>query len=398
MTLALVGIFACVGEKVEGDSAVPGETAETGSVDSVPTCADADGDGHADAACGGDDCDDTQDTVHPGAEEAWVTTSLGFGSGAAGLDLARLADGTLHLVWWRASDGSVHYATDSSGAWVDEEVATGAGCCDVRIAAVDTELVLAWSADGVAVARGSAGAWSPETLWSEGAPISQYLDLTVVAGTDPVLTFTRDDHIWVARAGTDGWEEDDLGTGSFAVAVAARADGTLEVLHTRVVGPDQWRRMAQSDATGSWVSEELGTLNSYTGLRATAVGDRVVAAWNVPLEISSGLALASSEAGVWTQTFPLGSDGPDVSPDLDVAIGADGGARVVFADQRTGDLILVDDGGGWTPRTLASAVTVGPALELDGSDAPIVAYGDRTGLVITSPGSDGVDQDCDGAD
>ena len=32
-------------------------------------CADRDADGHADAACGGDDCDDDDATVHPGAEE-----------------------------------------------------------------------------------------------------------------------------------------------------------------------------------------------------------------------------------------------------------------------------------------------------------------------------------------
>jgi hypothetical protein len=34
-----------------------------------PVCGDVDGDGHADAACGGDDCDDTDPNVHPGADE-----------------------------------------------------------------------------------------------------------------------------------------------------------------------------------------------------------------------------------------------------------------------------------------------------------------------------------------
>jgi hypothetical protein len=32
-------------------------------------CLDADGDGHQDAACGGDDCDDSNSSVYPGAEE-----------------------------------------------------------------------------------------------------------------------------------------------------------------------------------------------------------------------------------------------------------------------------------------------------------------------------------------
>jgi len=35
-----------------------------------PGCLDADGDDHQDAACGGDDCDDSDPTIHPGALEA----------------------------------------------------------------------------------------------------------------------------------------------------------------------------------------------------------------------------------------------------------------------------------------------------------------------------------------
>ncbi len=33
-------------------------------------CPDADGDGYAAARCGGDDCDDSDASTHPGAEEA----------------------------------------------------------------------------------------------------------------------------------------------------------------------------------------------------------------------------------------------------------------------------------------------------------------------------------------
>jgi hypothetical protein len=32
---------------------------------------DADGDGHASSAWGGDDCDDTNASVHPGAADTW---------------------------------------------------------------------------------------------------------------------------------------------------------------------------------------------------------------------------------------------------------------------------------------------------------------------------------------
>ena len=39
------------------------------AVDSATPCGDADGDGFDDEACGGDDCDDTDAAVHPGADE-----------------------------------------------------------------------------------------------------------------------------------------------------------------------------------------------------------------------------------------------------------------------------------------------------------------------------------------
>jgi hypothetical protein len=50
-----------------GNTCAVGETCVGGQCSS--TCADADSDGHADLACGGDDCDDTNASIHPGAED-----------------------------------------------------------------------------------------------------------------------------------------------------------------------------------------------------------------------------------------------------------------------------------------------------------------------------------------
>jgi hypothetical protein len=50
-----------------GNTCVAGETCVGGQCSS--TCADADQDGHADLACGGDDCDDTNASINPGAED-----------------------------------------------------------------------------------------------------------------------------------------------------------------------------------------------------------------------------------------------------------------------------------------------------------------------------------------
>ena len=53
-------------EGVPGDDWGPGESAQAAV--EISAC-DADGDGHDAEVCGGDDCDDDADSVHPGAEE-----------------------------------------------------------------------------------------------------------------------------------------------------------------------------------------------------------------------------------------------------------------------------------------------------------------------------------------
>ena len=58
------------GDTAGGDTGVTGDTDTGGDTDSGGgSTADADGDGYDDDALGGDDCDDTDPTIHPGAPE-----------------------------------------------------------------------------------------------------------------------------------------------------------------------------------------------------------------------------------------------------------------------------------------------------------------------------------------
>ncbi len=53
----------------KGRGMVSGKNALVVGLTGEGFCADADGDGHQDEACGGDDCDDSNQYIHPGAEE-----------------------------------------------------------------------------------------------------------------------------------------------------------------------------------------------------------------------------------------------------------------------------------------------------------------------------------------
>jgi alpha-tubulin suppressor-like RCC1 family protein len=58
------------GDAAGSDGSHSGDASDGSSADvAVPGCPDRDGDGHADAACGGDDCDDGDGTRYPGAAE-----------------------------------------------------------------------------------------------------------------------------------------------------------------------------------------------------------------------------------------------------------------------------------------------------------------------------------------
>ena len=58
----------------DDDSSLPDDDDDSGDDDDSAACADTDGDGFEDEACGGLDCDDADDAVHPAAQEVCANT------------------------------------------------------------------------------------------------------------------------------------------------------------------------------------------------------------------------------------------------------------------------------------------------------------------------------------
>jgi len=103
----------------EGDYGTPGAP-------NPPCCADADGDGHDDVTCGGDDCDDSDPAVHPGATEQCG----GGDEDCDGLIDEPDADGCAS--WWLDGDGDGYGLDGDSWCLCSPAApydAAGAGAC-----------------------------------------------------------------------------------------------------------------------------------------------------------------------------------------------------------------------------------------------------------------------------
>jgi hypothetical protein len=135
-----------------GEDTAPAETGhegETGASDHTGDTApppDADGDGYGDASCGGDDCDDADPSVHPGAED-WCDgvdrdcDGTPYSAGACGKaqDLSVIADGT-----W---DGDTGFEFQNEGRFVGD--LDGDGSDDVVLHGASPTTDPEWRSDSV---------------------------------------------------------------------------------------------------------------------------------------------------------------------------------------------------------------------------------------------------------
>jgi hypothetical protein len=70
LAIVIGGLCAgCGTTDIRGEPDASSDPVVEADAGSEPSCWDRDGDGHMEAACGGDDCDDTRDDVYPGAPE-----------------------------------------------------------------------------------------------------------------------------------------------------------------------------------------------------------------------------------------------------------------------------------------------------------------------------------------
>jgi hypothetical protein len=371
-----------------------------GGEDAPVACPDLDLDGHASSACGGDDCDDTDDAVHPGASEGpgeWTVETIDStglpvvslaidDAGVPAVAYARMGDQA--LLARATKDGEVWVASDegigrSEGASIGLSSGSPRAVWHMRFQESDQVVYAAapqwrlmWAADGDRPALATDVDGTVHLCFrTEGLP-GELAYATVEPRTRDLLG--------VVTSGKD-WSEFSCaiaidGAGLVRIAYASGTEGTVR-LATRIAG--DWSDERIDDVAGEHVSLALdpsrGVHVAYAG--AASAGSRSV-------------TYAAPGAGGWTRT--------DIASDARVdstSIHASGEGDVQVAWAGAGVWFATNASGAWSVEEvdLDGSLAVSLALEPDGR-AAVAFYRDGDGLLFarrTVP-EDGVDRDCDG--
>jgi len=375
----------------------------------IDPCAvpDADADGHAAIACGGDDCDDASPAVYPGAIEGALVSAASLPSlpGYEGLDLDAKTDalGTTHVAFnWSASGGTQerlrYLKITAAGTVVDHhEVHADASPNSSRAGrgislAVDSQdrphvtFYDQWNTGAVTFFHGvrGAGSW---TLSSADAD----QDTAVAIGAGDVVHAVTTGLRYVTDLG-GAFAATDLVEG-YQPAIAVAPDGSIHVLFATTEGV----RHATKTPSGWSIEsvEDFATTVNHPGVQA--VFDTSGGLHAVYRAGNEDLGYARKIGGVWSRE--LITTGALVGPRSLIVL-PDGRIGTVYIEWLPGQgntLMLAFRGtGGWH---VTDTVACGCY------DAALVQRGEDIGVVFEAGGGlafgkfqppDGVDNDCDG--
>lgn len=394
------------GAGTDGDSDSGSDVGSDSDTDtdtiSLPCAVDGDGDRHFAPECGGDDCNDADPSVYPGASDShWSVeevTSHGISPAIAiapdgavvllaledgGITIARKvgddwsedsltdgdrpeepsvaidSDGVVHATW--IAEGAVRYSSDRGGAFTEIDVDEDCDEGRVRVAVDETGAAY--------VAYGCADRGVSLATLDGGAP-----GLETVPGSP-------DRPSWVALACRSG-----------ACHLAFRADGGTGLRYS-------------TNSSGSWVDSLVdGASWGPASIALDAEGRPLLVYPAREVGAAQELRYAVLDAGAWTaQALPTEASSGEL------AVGPDGATHVIGYTASDGGFeaewlrLEVD---GWTSEPIVYGIAPSfgsPTIAVDAAGVPHVVYefldddfflGVRH--VWRSREDDGVDRDCDG--
>jgi hypothetical protein len=400
----------------------PGEDVPATAGSRVPpvpeatTPCDRDGDGHLAVDCGGDDCDDTNASIHPGALDLnarpgpWTTSRAIANTGGANGGTAIAVDrtGVVHIVYSGRSAPGLLYATRTGEAWRVEMVDSFRSPYfipeDRPAIAVDARgrvhVAYASSASVRYAVREQSG-WTVETIDPAGqAP--------------PALAVAPDGIVHVAYATEGGlrhaarrsgtWVGEIVDPSGAVPSMAIDSQGTIhlayadatkgaEVLHHATGVADAWTTEIASNTRAASSSIVIDGL----GLPRIALTPRYTTDGGVRYLVRGG--------GQWSEAaLPATNDVYSSTLRLDGA-----GVPHILFSYLIETTYAVQESGTWvieTPVFSYGLYDVQPSFDLDGAGVAHVAltsffYPDNINVEYSTNrqlAPDGVDQNCDGVD
>jgi hypothetical protein len=391
-----------------------GALAGAGRGGEAPMC-DRDGDGHLGPSCRGDDCDDDDASIHPGAWDTnavpgpWITE---FVMGDIAEDsrgktsLAVDSSGASHVAEGRFG---LRYATDETGVWVSEEIDPASRGVPSLALAPDETVAIAYTAPNeIRLATLNPSGWEVTSVTSFEPPDSPSEGACSLAiDRDGVfrLVYLASGRVWYATRSTGAWTVQGSFPASERISPRLVLDGP---------GTPHWLYAEPEDAPALRYATQCegGFCASYLVSGPVLDADLTVDAAG-SVHVVYGLSSIDSPLvhGVVGSDGRLTEDtiGPATSWSVEVQAPSTESPFSLFLAFLTPSFdVMVGrrDSSGWSSERVVNRSGYGVSLALEGSEVVHLTHTDFNFSVNTFVSHvtnrrlerDGIDQNCDGVD